>query len=390
MLKKTIKYILILAIVLTSVFLINGLYYNLKNVKADSDDNTSGYAWSENIGWISFNNTTGGGSNYGVNIDSNTGDLSGYAWSENIGWISFNRSETGNPPENPFQSGTPIAKYDKNSNEITGWMRVLASGGGWDGWIKFYNTTIDNNGDWHGWAWSDIVVGWVSFNGADPSTSGNYKVSSIGVVNQSPIASNLSIIKGNYCTNPSHFFSWTYSDFDGDSESKYEFQVDNNSDFSSLVVNRTINNPTTNNQIVLVSVSPAADKIVYNTTYYWRVNVYDSNGAESGWVTGSSFTTEKHQYPLVNFDWLPSNPSQGEDVLFTDQSTVYGGSSKSAWSWIFTDGNPASSSQQNPTTQFNFTEDKQVTLQVTDSDNYSCSISKTVNVQSELPGWQEN
>ena len=390
MLKKTIKYILILAIVLTSVFLINGLYYNLKNVKADSDDNTSGYAWSENIGWISFNNTTGGGSNYGVNIDSNTGDLSGYAWSENIGWISFNRSETGNPPENPFQSGTPIAKYDKNSNEITGWMRVLASGGGWDGWIKFYNTTIDNNGDWHGWAWSDIVVGWVSFNGADPSTSGNYKVSSIGVVNQSPIASNLSIIKGNYCTNPSHFFSWTYSDFDGDSESKYEFQVDNNSDFSSLVVNRTINNPTTNNQIVLVSVSPAADKIVYNTTYYWRVNVYDSNGAESGWVTGPSFTTEKHQYPLVNFDWLPSNPSQGEDVLFTDQSTVYGGSSKSAWSWIFTDGNPASSSQQNPTTQFNFTEDKQVTLQVTDSDNYSCSISKTVNVQSELPGWQEN
>jgi len=389
MLKKTIKYFLILFIVIISVFLING-YYNFKNVQADSDDNTSGYAWSENIGWISFNNTTGGGSNYGVNIDPNTGDLSGNAWSENIGWISFDRSETGDPPENPFKNGTPIAKYDKNSNEVTGWMRVLASGDGWDGWIKFYNTTLDINGDWHGWAWSDVVVGWISFNGSDPNASNNYKVSSIGVVNQPPVASNLSITKGNYCSNPAHYFSWTYSDFDGDDEDKYEFQVDNDSDFSSLVASRTINNPTTNNQTVLVYVSPATDKIIYNTTYYWRVKVYDSNGADSGWVSGSSFITETHQYPLINFSWSPSNPSQNEEIIFTDESTVYGGSSKSAWSWSLIDGNPASSSQQNPTTQFNSTEEKQVTLQVTDSDGYSCSMSKAVSIQSELPQWQED
>jgi len=87
---------------------------------------------------------------------------------------------------------------------------------------------------------------------------------------------------------------------------------------------------------------------------------------------------------------LPSNPSQDEDVIFDDESIVYGGASKSAWSWIFIDGSPASSNQQNPTVQFTSTEDKQVTLQVTDSDNYSCSISKTVDVQSSLPGWQEN
>jgi len=213
--------------------------------------------------------------------------------------------------------------------------------------------------------------------------------------NKIPTATNLSVVSNNYCSNSNHYFSWTYSDPDNNNESRFQLQVDNNSNFSSPEINRNypgLSNPspTTNNQVVLVSVSSITDKLIYNTTYYWRVNVYDSNGAESGWVTGPSFTTEKHQYPLVNFDWLPSNPSQGEDVLFTDQSTVYGGSSKSAWSWIFTDGNPASSSQQNPTTQFNFTEDKQVTLQVTDSDNYSCSISKTVNVQSELPGWQEN
>jgi len=76
--------------------------------------------------------------------------------------------------------------------------------------------------------------------------------------------------------------------------------------------------------------------------------------------------------------------------IFTDDSEVYGGSSKSAWSWSLIDGNPASSSQQNPTTQFNSTEEKQVTLQVTDSDGYSCSMSKAVSIQSELPQWQED
>ncbi len=93
---------------------------------------------------------------------------------------------------------------------------------------------------------------------------------------------------------------------------------------------------------------------------------------------------------MINFSWSPSNPSQNEEIIFTDESTVYGGSSKSAWSWSLIDGNPASSSQQNPTTQFNSTEEKQVTLQVTDSDGYNCSVSKTVNIQLELPGWKED
>ena len=384
MLKKTIKYFLILFIVIISVFSING-YYNLKNVQADVDDNTSGYAWSENIGWISFKNTTGGGSNYGVNIDPSTGDLSGYAWSENIGWISFNRSDTGNPPENPFKNGTPIAKHDKNSNGITGWMRVLASGDGWDGWIKFYNTTLDINGDWHGWAWSDVVVGWISFNGSDPDTSGDYKVGSLGVVNQPPEASNLSITKGNYCSNPAHYFSWTYSDFDGDDEDKYEFQVFQK-DNDSLIFSKTVENPTTNDQVVSVS-----DYMTYNTTYYWKVNVHDDQDNSSGWITGSDFITEAHQYPLVNFSWLPTNPSQGEDAVFTDDSDCYDDDSNcDNWSWDFNEDSSEDSSLQNPTTQFNSTEEKQVTLQVTDSDGYNCSVSKTVNIQLELPGWKED
>lgn len=45
----------------------------------------SGYAWSENAGWINFAPSGGG-----VSLDNTTGELKGYAWGENIGWLSFN------------------------------------------------------------------------------------------------------------------------------------------------------------------------------------------------------------------------------------------------------------------------------------------------------------
>lgn len=77
-------------------------------VSADADGNLSGWAWSESFGWISFSCTTGGSdggnicssSQYGIGVATSTitisgetyqpGEFYGYAWSENIGWISFN------------------------------------------------------------------------------------------------------------------------------------------------------------------------------------------------------------------------------------------------------------------------------------------------------------
>lgn len=67
-----------------------------------STNELEGYAWGENVGWVSFNCKTGseaGGSvcntsDYKVTIDPATGEWDGYAWSENFGWISFN-CETG-------------------------------------------------------------------------------------------------------------------------------------------------------------------------------------------------------------------------------------------------------------------------------------------------------
>ena len=49
-----------------------------------------GWAYSDTIGWISFDSVTATSSTaYGVSIDA-SGELSGFAWNETIGWISMN------------------------------------------------------------------------------------------------------------------------------------------------------------------------------------------------------------------------------------------------------------------------------------------------------------
>lgn len=54
----------------------------MSGVKNDGEGNLSGFAWGENAGWINFDPTNGG-----VIIDD--GEFSGWAWAQNYGWIKF-------------------------------------------------------------------------------------------------------------------------------------------------------------------------------------------------------------------------------------------------------------------------------------------------------------
>lgn len=63
-----------------------------------------GYIWAENAGWINVGDGTPvsgvhyaneNGSDFGVNIDIETGSLFGLAWGENIGWINFDTASLG-------------------------------------------------------------------------------------------------------------------------------------------------------------------------------------------------------------------------------------------------------------------------------------------------------
>src|SRR3954471_9859653 len=75
----------------------------------------SGYAWSENIGWVHFK-----GANYGVTVDNVTGSLAGYAWSENIGWVSFEQADGA--------SCGGGASLNIATGAVSGWAKVVATG----------------------------------------------------------------------------------------------------------------------------------------------------------------------------------------------------------------------------------------------------------------------
>lgn len=72
-------------------------YINFENVVV-SDGSISGYAWSANNGWIKFNPALGGVANDG------NGNLSGSAWGDSLGWIDFDNVSI-NPSTGKF-SGT--------------------------------------------------------------------------------------------------------------------------------------------------------------------------------------------------------------------------------------------------------------------------------------------
>ncbi len=215
-----------------------------------------------------------------------------------------------------------------------------------------------------------------------------------------PLASDLSVNKGDYCCNPAHFFSWKYSDPAEQNEIRFQFQVDNNSDFSSPEVNRDYSglsnpSPTINNQAVSVYISPGSDQIKYNTTYYWRVNVYDSWGDDSGWTNGSSFTTEEHHYPSPDFDWSPTKINKGEEVDFTNKSTCYNAFNNavscSSWQWNITSAvylNGTDFTSQDPSVEFTSVGSKTATLHASD-EKYSCYVSHDMDVYVPLPHWKE-
>ena len=120
-------------------------------------------------------------------------NLSGYAWSENIGWISFNEGDLVGCPVAPCQ-----AKLDFVTKQVSGWAKALTDGGGWPGWIRLRDTNYgvswnDSTQEMEGWAWSDQVIGWMSFNCNNPETGNvclqsNYKVYASFTLNQPPSA----------------------------------------------------------------------------------------------------------------------------------------------------------------------------------------------------------
>ena len=117
-------------------------------------DNLSGFAKTEHTGFLSLNCASSpttdacNTSNYRVSAGSD-GEYRGWGWGDGLGWVSFNCENTNN---------------------------CSSSAGDW----KVFETATPTGAELHGWAWSE-VWGWISFNcadrGAGVCTASPYRVS---------------------------------------------------------------------------------------------------------------------------------------------------------------------------------------------------------------------
>jgi len=390
-------------ILIIFIFLFNFLI--LQKSIARTGDNVSGWAWSENIGWISlncYNDYNGDGileshcpdagypSNYGVNLNLSTKIFSGYAWSENIGWITFNESELSGCPQAPCRA------WLGEDNKVYGWAKALAGGqnnaGGWDGWIKLRGTTTNgieygvslnpSTNEFEGWAagWDDTpgeaVIGWISFN--QPPTITKFEVK------DNPCAYGqfpLTIPSGGYLM----WIDWDAKDPNNDPLSAEISIVGGDTNFST----------TTNLTYYPI---PEQAGIDFNTTYTITLKV--SDGVNPPVSTTTQFTTPRHQFPYVNFKWSPEKPLVNQLVQFcsvstetcatiisqSEQSECYAPSC--TWNWSFTNAIPSASTLQNPQVQFSNATAAEITLKIT-SDVGFCEKKVILNVRKPLLFWEE-
>ncbi|TSC55536.1 MAG: hypothetical protein G01um101418_858 [Parcubacteria group bacterium Gr01-1014_18] len=140
---------------------------------ATASENVSGFAWTENYGWISHNSTDPGTSgSYGVNVGPD-GTVTGYAWSEILGWVQYDAP--GPYPALPNYS----ARFNPCSGNLSGWAKVIGLGD--NGWISLsnaggpndYGVIIDTDRKWKGYAWSEFL-GWIHY---DPPSFGGVATS---------------------------------------------------------------------------------------------------------------------------------------------------------------------------------------------------------------------
>lgn len=411
----------------------------------EGDYNAFGWAWSETIGWISFHrkdcdadqNGFSDGvpagcpeagtliTDYGVQVDAATGMFSGYAWSENVGWVKFDAA--GPYPEAPGYSacldlpGAGQVCDGVGNYTISGWARACAGAakktsckgfdqdmhnGGWDGWIKLRGVTTGGNPygiKWNPgtkeveeWAWGSDVIGWVSFNCLNMGTCGtsDYKVIiDLGAPANSPPSAAISCTPGDCTTwksgstlNPPLTLNNDSTDADGIGDIvKSTWSGDLNPPLECVPPNARCDY--------------AVQPIMPVGTYTAQLRVEDSVASSD---TAVIFDVKIKRDAVANFDcsldqvaWQPCaalKPFQGQPVYFRDLSLPSeDGTAIVGWSWTFEDGSPSSASISNPSTEFQALGSKTVTLTVVDNAPSSRSASATITLNPIIPfpEWKE-
>lgn len=369
--------------------------------------NVWGWAWSENIGWISFScrniMAEGAGIDYGVDIDEVTGVFSGGAWSSSIGWISFEPADLVGCP-----SGTCNASLGLIAGELSGWARALSYGDGWDGWIKLrgtvqsdgspYGVSIISNPSpppasvFEGWAWGgddtveEAVVGWISFNcsntGSCPGI--DYKVMTSITSNVPPEAA---ISCSPSCTvYDSEVLVLENNSTDPDSTNP---EANNDIKESRWSIDGVLKDTCTSNP--LCNFTP--QNFVGIGSYTAELYVEDLAGE---WDTMTKNFQIKRDISVAfscsldNILWENCEdiaPTEEEAVYLRDDSMASEGAVIDSRVWE-RDGSPFGGSNPNPGTSAVYPS-MNIKLTVTDNADRSASVAHTIGAKIALPIWKE-
>lgn len=170
--------------------------------------------------------------------------------------------------------------------------------------------------------------------------------------------------------------SWQYSHARNYPQSAYAIQVDDADDFSSPEVDTGKVRESGSASYI---VSPVLE---WNTAYYWRVRVWDSEDVFSDWVKGPRFTTQPHEAPRIAYTW---KEQENGKTQFSDTTKTAEDARIRSWQWAFQDGDPASASIQHPAVRFDSPGAKTTSLVVEDTDALSCGLRQSVGAARASP-----
>ncbi|MEK7636220.1 MAG: hypothetical protein AAB362_00840 [Patescibacteria group bacterium] len=373
----------------------------------------SGYAWSSNIGWISFSSkncdTNNDGqsdgaipncpsagtpiAHYGVTRTISNGNLSGYAWAERIGWIKFD-------PSGPYPFAPNQFASLPSAGLATGWAQACAvfqtgcSGalrsstelGNWDGWIKMsgplYGVSLGGSDGCTltGYAWGSDVIGAIHMSG----TSYGVKVACTGGIVTS-VSAETKLYPTAYRATPEPIISWTFIDRNGIPTNSKAYQVQITSPISwdsGKIVSDTL------------SVQIPSGILSYGVSYNYQVRAWDDavSGTPSPFVLGT-LTTPSARGPTIDFTTTPVTPIQGQDTIFNSTTVANGGKtiSPSGYQWTFPSGFLPSAPSTAPytgaseTIKLMNTGPQSVTLWAIDSEGVSSQITKSITITNPRP-----
>jgi len=210
----------------------------------------------------------------------------------------------------------------------------------------------------------------------------------------------------NYCNESSYEnLLWTYVDTNTPKSPQigYDLQVSMDDDFPNDNLQINILKPSAPHpgssfyQATVALGAGGSGVLSPDTTYYWHVKVYSSNG-ESNWSTTQSFTTPPHPYPTINsISSSPQNPYIKNQVTFTaiaEPGDESGTQSDLHYAWTDKDGNSVGTDSNVYRVTFDTMGSKTVNVEVCEEHGVNelcCSKSKTIYVRNSqsLPIWLE-